>query len=34
MNRKIRESRMVIIAPAQMGSPNRMLKAIDEPMTS
>ena len=28
------ESSIVIIAPAHIGKPNRMLKAIDEPMTS
>jgi len=34
MNRKIRESRMVMMAPAQMGMPKRMLKAIEDPITS
>jgi hypothetical protein len=34
MKRKTRESKMVIIEPNQIGIPKRMLRAIDEPMTS
>jgi hypothetical protein len=34
MKRKTRESKMVMIEPSQIGIPNRMLSAMDEPMTS
>lgn len=34
MNKNINEFTMVIIAPNQIGIPNNILRAIDDPMTS
>jgi hypothetical protein len=34
MNKKSSESTMVIRAPAQRGIPNKIFRAIDEPITS
>ena len=34
MNRNTKESRMVMMAPTQIGIPNKILRAVAEPMTS